>query len=563
MKNILLGLLISSSVLAQFNPLMKYAGVNFENLKKDIFNKNCYQASEAIHCLHAIQKVLLGLKNPMLILPNSNLHLDFLPLVDTYTNFSDQIRLYQFNKNEMYKGSMAEYVKNEKMIFDHTKNIWAKHFESSSEIINFEVFFEKIIQNNQFEENQETFISYHAYNEYLVSKFGENTYLSLEDIDLKLINMIYGKKIEAEVEKAKKEAKEKEQIVFYPGFQFSHKKGKYIIKHVEKDTIAYLKGMRVDDEVYSINGVKLRNQDFESAMKLIKEKINSKVSFVIHKRNGLRVEKFGINIDFEEYTAKTLEFDYIEENKTLYFQFDDFLDQRIPMIMMTVYKTYNEILGVDGIILDLRNNGGGSLMIANQIADLFLKGNKNITYSMTINDKGEMESEVYKSQMPELMNEKLIVMVNNNSASASELLTQALVDNSRALSIGQRTYGKGSIQVPGKVKTVFPESKLALISLRENSGLFFGPNKKSNHLHGITPHFVLDSKKESYTALDSSKNPIASSMNDSVKYKASTMVERCFKKNKKFRKKGFQRSLSRSEDSEYLATLDLMDCIAR
>lgn len=129
-------------------------------------------------------------------------------------------------------------------------------------------------------------------------------------------------------------------------------------------------------------------------------------------------------------------------------------DQKIGYIKMTQFgeKTVGEMAvalqelqrdGMQGLILDLRNNGGGLLDAAVQIADLFMIENQQI---VTIRSRIAAEEVYFSTKQTPFADLPLVVLVNEYSASASEILAGALLDNNRAVVVGTRTYGKGSVQ---------------------------------------------------------------------------------------------------------------------
>jgi carboxyl-terminal processing protease len=137
-----------------------------------------------------------------------------------------------------------------------------------------------------------------------------------------------------------------------------------------------------------------------------------------------------------------------------------------------------------GLILDLRNNPGGILSGAVAISDLFLEEGLIVYTEGRISD-----SKLSFSAKPvDLINgAPLIVLVNNGSASASEIVAGALQDHKRALIMGQKTFGKGSVQ------TILPmtnESALKLTTAR-----YFTPSGRSIQASGITPDIAIDQVK--------------------------------------------------------------------
>lgn len=125
---------------------------------------------------------------------------------------------------------------------------------------------------------------------------------------------------------------------------------------------------------------------------------------------------------------------------------------KISRFAATTYEEFRESLtdlldqGMSKLILDLQGNGGGYMNHAINIADEFLKGNKKIVY--TLGKETRYNSQA-NGQREGLFEEgELIVLVNEGSASASEIVTGALQDNDRALVVGRRSFGKGLVQAP-------------------------------------------------------------------------------------------------------------------
>ncbi|MGI9308306.1 MAG: S41 family peptidase, partial [Gammaproteobacteria bacterium] len=151
---------------------------------------------------------------------------------------------------------------------------------------------------------------------------------------------------------------------------------------------------------------------------------------------------------------------------------------------------------LSGLVLDLRNNPGGVLEAAVDVSDIFL--DEGII--VTANGRGPDANFVHKAREGDLMeNARLVVLVNEGSASASEIVAGALQDNERATIVGSQTFGKGSVQ------TVMPLSKGRAIKLTTSH--YYTPSGDSIHGQGITPDLELeDSSAEDLSASISSHN---------------------------------------------------------
>jgi carboxyl-terminal processing protease len=137
--------------------------------------------------------------------------------------------------------------------------------------------------------------------------------------------------------------------------------------------------------------------------------------------------------------------------------------------------------GVNGIVLDLRDNGGGLFTEGIDVASVFLEEGKIVTY------KARSETrQVYRASGDAFENVPLVVLVNEGTASASEIVAGALQDRDRAILVGQRTYGKGSVQ------DIIPLSDASALKL--TTGAYFTPSGRNISGTGIEPDVRVDSR---------------------------------------------------------------------
>jgi len=152
----------------------------------------------------------------------------------------------------------------------------------------------------------------------------------------------------------------------------------------------------------------------------------------------------------------------------------------------TVEDLYNalrelEKVSIEGLILDLRNNPGGLLSQAIGVSDLFLDSGIIVS---TKGRKPEQNAEVSARKNGDKRDYPIVVLVNGGSASASEIVAGALQDNQRALIVGTRTFGKGSVQV---IITLADGSGLRLTTAR-----YYTPSGRSIQASGITPDLEIE-----------------------------------------------------------------------
>ncbi|MEO0475020.1 MAG: S41 family peptidase [Planctomycetota bacterium] len=129
------------------------------------------------------------------------------------------------------------------------------------------------------------------------------------------------------------------------------------------------------------------------------------------------------------------------EQKIAYIRLTQFGDSSLKEVQETLKKLKAQ--GMKALIFDLRNNGGGLLDGAAGISDLFLAGGKTI---VSTKGKGTATESLISTNDTLLPNLPLVILINENSASASEIVAGAMLDNNRALLVGSRSFGKGSVQ---------------------------------------------------------------------------------------------------------------------
>lgn len=141
-----------------------------------------------------------------------------------------------------------------------------------------------------------------------------------------------------------------------------------------------------------------------------------------------------------------------------------------------------------GLILDLRNNPGGLLDTAIQVSDAFLASDKNGKPEMIVYTQGRLPGSKFTALSTNtkdvLNNAPMVVLINNGSASASEIVAGALKDNKRAIILGTQSFGKGSVQ------TVLPLDEKRGIKL--TTALYYTPSGTSIQAKGITPDIVVE-----------------------------------------------------------------------
>ena len=227
-------------------------------------------------------------------------------------------------------------------------------------------------------------------------------------------------------------------------------------------------GIQTGDIIKKVDGVEYTGEDFDKITTVIKGKEGTKVKLEI------------------ERDSEILTFDIERKNIDLYPIESELLQNNIGYIGITSFDSdcakefktiYNNLkkANITGLIIDLRNNGGGIVKEALEIADYVLDKNKVMLITKGKSGKENIE----KSTNKPIINLPIIVLTNENTASASEILVGALKDNGKATIVGEKTYGKGVIQ--------------ELLTLADGSGLkitveeYYTPNRNKINGIGITP----------------------------------------------------------------------------
>lgn len=254
--------------------------------------------------------------------------------------------------------------------------------------------------------------------------------------------------------------------------------GIYMFHNTEDNTIVILTpiknspaekvGILPGDIITKVDGVEYTGEDFEKISTYIKGKEGTIVKLTVE-RDGkeLNFEVERKNIDLYPIESEVL------ENNIGYINISSF-DEGCSKDFKNAYTDLNKS-GIKSLIIDLRNNGGGIVEEALSIADYILEKDQIILITKDKNGNEEIE----KSNKKPIINVPVVILTNENTASASEILAGALKENNKATIVGETTYGKGVIQ--------------ELIALTDGSGLkitteeYYTPNRNKIHEIGIKP----------------------------------------------------------------------------
>ncbi len=263
--------------------------------------------------------------------------------------------------------------------------------------------------------------------------------------------------------------------------------GIYISAYKESNEIVIIKpmegspaeeaGLLPGDIITKVDGVEYNGDTIDEMTNKIKGPEGTKVKVEI-KRNGQTQE---IEVERRKILISHIDSKIIEDNIG-YISISDF-EGGCAQEFEENYKNLEE-QGIESLIIDIRNNGGG--LVDEAIAILELITNKGSTLLITT-DKNEAE-EVTKSEKDPIINMPIVLLVNEYSASASEIMAGALKDNNKATLVGTTTYGKGVIQ------KVYPLTDGSGLKMTTNE--YFTPNHNKINKIGIDPDEEIDLPEE-------------------------------------------------------------------
>ena len=212
-----------------------------------------------------------------------------------------------------------------------------------------------------------------------------------------------------------------------------------IINELYKDMPAHTAGLKVGDEILYIDGIDMKGKNTEYVSNNLRGTPNSTLVVTV-RRPGV-TDSLDITIIRKNIALPAVTYYGIIKGFG-YILLDSFTENCESSVRLALKEMTKQ--GIKGLILDLRNNGGGLLDEAVKIVSLFTPEGTQV---VTTKGVGQGESRSYTTRnKPENTKIPLAVLVNNESASASEIVAGALQDLDRAVIIGQRTYGKGLVQ---------------------------------------------------------------------------------------------------------------------
>ncbi|WP_040397996.1 S41 family peptidase [Anaerococcus senegalensis] len=242
-------------------------------------------------------------------------------------------------------------------------------------------------------------------------------------------------------------------------------------------------GIEVGDYITKVDGESYSADQLEEAVSKIRGNIGEKVKITVLRKNDKdKAEEKEIEVERADVKVDTVDSKVVEKdgNSVGYIKIKEFEDVTKEEFAKELKSLKDQ--NVDGIVMDLRNNPGGSLDVCLAIADTFLDEGAIVS---TVDKKGK---EIVENSDKEMDKTPMTVLINENSASASEILAGAFKDRGRAKIIGKTSFGKGIVQ------KLFP--------LEDGSGVkitiseYFTPNKTKIHKIGVKPDIEVENNND-------------------------------------------------------------------
>ena len=251
------------------------------------------------------------------------------------------------------------------------------------------------------------------------------------------------------------------------------------------DTPAAKAGIKAGDYIVRINNEQVQGKSLTEAVELMRGPVGTEINLTVRRRNEKKALEFKIKRAVIE--VKSVEAKIIGDEKEIgYLRLKSFNENSDKQLLSNI-NNFEKNSKLNGYILDLRNNPGGLLTQAINITDFFLDDGEIVsTKGRKINETRRF----FSRKGDEISGKPLIVIINQGSASASEIVSGALKDHKRAIILGENTYGKGSVQ--------------SIIPLKNGGGIrltiskYYLPSGKSISDVGVMPDIFVEEKGDDF-----------------------------------------------------------------
>jgi carboxyl-terminal processing protease len=270
------------------------------------------------------------------------------------------------------------------------------------------------------------------------------------------------------------------------GIEISIKDGFPIVITPIEDTPAYKAGLKSGDHIVKIDGKPTKNMNLVDVVKMIRGQKGKAVGLTIVREGVPGMKEYSVVRDI--ILVKSVKFKMLDDDYGYIriVQFQEKTSRDLDNAMKELEKI-NKGNTLKGIILDLRNDPGGLLEQAVEVSDRFLGDGVIVSIEGREQKKKQEENKTkfYAHKKTGDYLGPLVVLVNEGSASASEIVAGALQDYKRAIVVGTKSFGKGSVQ------TIFPLGDGSAVRL--TTAKYYTPKGRSIQGEGITPDITVES----------------------------------------------------------------------
>ena len=288
------------------------------------------------------------------------------------------------------------------------------------------------------------------------------------------------------------------------GIEVTQEEGYVKVVSPIDDTPAFRAGIEAGDLITAVDGQSLLGLSLDEAVKLMRGPVGSEIVLTIFRETI--EEPYDVTIIRD--TIKPLVVRHRLEGDTAYVRLTTFNDQTYRGLEKAITEMTKEaggIKNINGFVLDLRNNPGGLLSQAIKVSDAFL--DKGEIVSTRSKHKGEGDR--FNAMRGDLAKGKpIVVIINGGSASASEIVAGALQDHRRAIILGTKSFGKGSVQ------TIMPLQGNGAIRL--TTSRYYTPSGRSIQAVGVVPDILVEPRKASEDDENSKKTRSEASLRGSL-----------------------------------------------
>jgi len=246
---------------------------------------------------------------------------------------------------------------------------------------------------------------------------------------------------------------------------------------------AYRVGVKAGDYIVKINDIQVQGKSLSEAVELMRGPVGSDIVITVRRRGLKKALTFTIKREIIEVASVKSE---LKEKNIGYIRLTSFNDNSGDQIKDKI-REFKKNKDIKSYILDLRNNPGGLLSQAIKISDYFLDKGEIVS---TKSRKSSENRKWFAKEGDILNGDTFIVLINYGSASASEIVAGSLKDHKRAILIGERTYGKGSVQ------SIIPLRNEGAIRLTVSK--YYLPSGQSISDIGVAPDFIVEESSDAF-----------------------------------------------------------------